>query len=102
MFEVCARKEPYEGEDGNDVIAAIKDKNIKKRVTIPSHVSDKARSVVLDCMDENPEARATFDEIDTRLRRLDAKSLVPSLKIFARCFPPAYSQGDTGGRTRRE
>ena len=103
MFEVIARKEPYEGEDGNKVIAAIKDKNIKKRVVIPSYVSEKARSVMMDCMEENPDARATFDEINTRLQRMDTKSLVPCLTKPGRSmndvFPEPIAQVlQEGGR----
>jgi guanylate cyclase len=37
----------------------------------------KIKSLMSDCLEEEPEKRPTFEELDMRLKRIDAESVAP-------------------------
>ena len=74
LYEVYARRDPYEGQPARDVLRAVADPLIRKRPPPPSHMPTAMKALMADCLDDNPEKRPTFEEIDTRLRRIDAEA----------------------------
>lgn len=81
LYEVFTRKDPYEGEIFKEVITAVKDESVQKRVKAPENMPETMKALMDDCLREDPNARPSFDEIDTRLRRLHAEHIeVPKKK----------------------
>ena len=74
LYEVYARRDPYEGQPARDVLRAVADPLIRKRPPPPNHMPDALKALMTDCLDDDPEKRPTFEEIDTRLRRIDAEA----------------------------
>jgi serine/threonine protein kinase len=74
LYEVYARRDPYEGQPARDVLRAVADPLIRKRPPAPSHMPAALKALMADCLDDDPEKRPTFEEIDTRLRRIDAEA----------------------------
>ena len=77
LYEVYSRADPYEGEDTNEVIRLVKDKVVNKR-PVPRHMPGPMQSLMNDCLVRDPEERPSFDELDQRLKRADAKSVEPT------------------------
>lgn len=75
LYEVYSRKDPYDGEDPREVIRLIKDKKVQKRPPAPKNCPTQIQSLMKDCFAEEPDKRPTFEEIDTRLRRMDEKDI---------------------------
>ncbi|CAJ1965347.1 unnamed protein product [Cylindrotheca closterium] len=82
LIEVCSRKDPYEGEDPNTVLKEIADKSIQKRPTVPASCTSQIQSMIADCLVDEADSRPTFEEIDTRLKRIDtaAADILPMAK----------------------
>ena len=77
LYEVYSRKDPYEGENARDVLRDIMDKNICKRVVAPKNMPAQIKLLMEDCLQEDPEMRPSFEEIDLRLKRIDAETATP-------------------------
>lgn len=75
LYEVFARRDPYEGENVKEVLKLVADKKTRKRPPPPRHMPDPVKSLMKDCVEEEGASRPTFQEIDTRLKRIDADSL---------------------------
>ena len=68
LWEVYARADPYEGESFFRVLDEIVDPNIKRRPPVPPDCPIEMRSIMEGCLEDNPELRPTFEEMDIRLR----------------------------------
>eukprot|EP00547_Thalassionema_nitzschioides_P009863 CAMPEP_0194225370 /NCGR_PEP_ID=MMETSP0156-20130528/39458_1 /TAXON_ID=33649 /ORGANISM="Thalassionema nitzschioides, Strain L26-B" /LENGTH=1223 /DNA_ID=CAMNT_0038957291 /DNA_START=131 /DNA_END=3802 /DNA_ORIENTATION=+ len=77
LYEVYSRKNPYEGEDYNEVISAVKDPILNKRPPVPAECPSQLSSLMRDCIVSDPEKRPDSSEIDERLKRLDAELTEP-------------------------
>lgn len=103
LYELYSRKEPYEGENINEVLRAVADKHIRKRPPIPSNMPTDIKALMSDCLKDEPEMRPTFEEMDIRLRRFDADTLSPfqpkpkSLSLFD-IFPQHVAKALQDGR----
>ena len=75
VCEVLSRKEPYEGENPGETLLLVADKAVNKRPKIPENTPAPVQAVITDCLVGNIEQRPSFDELDQRLRRVEAKSL---------------------------
>jgi len=75
LYEVFARRDPYEGEDAKEVLKLVADKNIRKRPPAPRHMPEQVKTLMGDCLEEEANLRPSFNEIETRLRRIDADTL---------------------------
>lgn len=69
-----SRRDPYEGDDPGSTLRAIADKNVQKRPGVPANMPIPVQSLMADCLDEDPEKRPSFEEIDIRLKRINAES----------------------------
>ncbi|CAB9514122.1 Receptor-type guanylate cyclase gcy [Seminavis robusta] len=78
LAEVYSRKDPYEGEDASEVLRLVADRNVNKRPAVAAHMPAPIQSLMADCVVENPADRPSFEEIDQRLKRVDAKSVEPT------------------------
>eukprot|EP00977_Amphora_coffeiformis_P008723 scaffold1982_cov93-Amphora_coffeaeformis.AAC.45 len=78
LYEVYSRRDPYPGENASDVLRDIMDKTICKRVKAPDNMPAQIKLLMDDCMQEDPEKRPSFEEIDLRLKRVDAETVTPS------------------------
>ena len=76
LYEVFSRRDPYEGQPARDVLRAVADPLIRKRPPPPNHMPPALKTLMADCLDDDPEKRPSFEEIDTRLRRIDAEAAV--------------------------
>jgi len=75
LFEVYSRKDPYEGEDPAKVLHQIVDKKHQKRPPKQNSMPPPIQSLMGDCLKDEGEQRPEFDEINTRLRRLDVSTI---------------------------
>ena len=76
LIEVYSRKDPYEDEDSAiDILKEIADKAIQRRPAVPDSCPPHIRSMISDCLVDEAEMRPSFEEIDTRLKRVDAKAV---------------------------
>mmetsp|Transcript_4349 Transcript_4349/g.10184 ORF Transcript_4349/g.10184 Transcript_4349/m.10184 type:complete len:1294 (+) Transcript_4349:125-4006(+) len=75
LYEVYSRKDPYEGEDPARVLHHIVDKKVQKRPPKQGNMPPPIQSLMGDCLKADGEHRPGFDEIDVRLRRLDANTI---------------------------
>jgi guanylate cyclase len=96
LYEVYSRKDPYEGEDPAEVLRLVADKSIAKRPCIPDGCPAHVQSLMNDCLVDCADQRPQFDEIDTRLKRIDSKQAEPrpSFSAFKNFHPdgPAAAQ----------
>ena len=77
LYEVYSRKDPYEGEDYNEVINLVTDPNVNKRPPVPDSCPPQVQGLMYDCVGGIPQNRPTFEELDQRLRRLDVATIEP-------------------------
>lgn len=73
LYEVFARKIPYDGEDFNYVISEII--NSQKRPIMPANCPSSIKAMMQECVAEDPSCRPAFDEIDLRLKRIDDEAV---------------------------
>lgn len=75
LYEVYSRKEPYCGEEVEEVLRLVADKTMNKRPEIPKNMPPSVQAFMTDCLVAEPEQRPTFTELDQRLQRVDEKNL---------------------------
>lgn len=66
-----SRREPYEGEDMEEVLRLVIDKSVHKRPPVPKNMPQQIRSIMSDCVEADPNKRPTLSELGTRLKRID-------------------------------
>ena len=103
LYEVYSRRDPYHGEDPTEVLRLVADKEVRKRPPSPRNMCDKVKSLMDDCLEEDPDKRPTFEELDLRVKRIDAessldgpinaKSSVSLFDIFPRHIAEALRDG---------
>ncbi|KAL7495040.1 hypothetical protein ACHAWT_003593 [Skeletonema menzelii] len=74
LFEAYTRKVPYDGEDFDDVIKLVADKEVQKRPPLPEKAPPQIQSIMTECFADNSNERPIFDELDVRLQRLTVES----------------------------
>ena len=80
LYEVYSRKDPYEGDDGDDfrvILTKICDKKINKRPPVPDSCPDTIGVMMRECLDTDPSARPSSEELDLRLRRERVENVEP-------------------------
>lgn len=77
LYEVYSRKDPYPDEDPEEVLRLVADKNVNKRPLTPPNMPKEVNAIMLDCVQSDPEKRPTFEELDTRLKRIDPINMNP-------------------------
>jgi len=75
LYEMYSRKEPYQDEHLAHVIRDICDHN--KRPPVPLGCPTAVATIQTECLDANPHARPSFEELDLRLKRLNADMVEP-------------------------
>ncbi|GKY96362.1 hypothetical protein MPSEU_000595800 [Mayamaea pseudoterrestris] len=103
LYEVYSRRDPYEGEDPKTVIMGVIDDSVQKRPPVPKSMCDQVKQLMIDCLDDSPMLRPSFEELDTRLKRVNAekvnvdgsntKSSVSLFDIFPRHIAEALRDG---------
>ena len=53
LYEVYARKDPYEGEDFSEVMEKVSDPTINKRPGIPKACPPEIETLMTDCLEES-------------------------------------------------
>ena len=74
IFEVFSRKQPYAGEDKNEVLKLIADNKIRKRPPVPESCSPEFGELMKACLRHNPMKRPSFEDIDVRLKMMETIS----------------------------
>lgn len=77
LYEVYARREPYEGEGFTEVMESVSNPNINKRPEIPAGCPSEIESLMTQCQMVEVERRPSFEEIDDHLRNMDAAKVEP-------------------------
>ena len=106
LYEVFSRRDPYDGEDADEVLRLVADRAVRKRPPPPLHMSETIKALMRDCVEDDPSHRPICDELDTRLKRIDAESLdsdqqnkksaqVSLFDIFPRHIAEALRDGRT-------
>ena len=75
LYEMFARKDPYEGEDPVGVLKLVCDPAVNKRPVMPRDCPSQLRALMSDCVVADPEERPSFEEVDKRLKRVDVKNV---------------------------
>ena len=78
LYEVFARAEPYADENPKEVLRLVADKVVNKRPPVPTECPPKIAALMKECLDAEPSARPTFEEIDLRLKRMSTENVDPS------------------------
>ena len=73
-----SRKESNEGENPQDVLRLVTDKNDKKRPRVPANMLTQIQTLMGDCLEEESDKRASFEEIGIRLKRINADTANPA------------------------
>jgi len=75
LYEIYSRRDPYEDEDEEveEILRLIADKDVKKRPPAPPSMCDKIKSLMAECLDDDHEHRPTAEELDVRLKRINAE-----------------------------
>ncbi|CAB9505497.1 activated protein kinase catalytic subunit alpha-1 [Seminavis robusta] len=106
LFEVYSRRDPYEDEDAHEVLRLVADRQVMKRPPVPRYMPEKMKSLMTDCLDDNPEQRPSSEEVDVRIKRMDVKNVDPgqanvkasSASLFD-VFPRHIAEALRDGRT---
>ena len=81
LCEVYSRKEPYEDEehqgDLRTILTRICDKEINLRPPVPKSCPSTIGVLIRECLDSDPSARPTSEELDLRLRRERVDNIEP-------------------------
>jgi class 3 adenylate cyclase len=75
LYEVYSRCDPYEGEDPAKVLNQVADKSVQKRPATPDNMPAHIRSLMADCVQDDGDQRPMFEEIELRLKRLNAENI---------------------------
>lgn len=75
MYEALSRNDPYHEEDAREVLKAVADPKINKRPPIPAGCPEQLAAMMNECLLANPDERPSFEELDKRMRRVDAKTV---------------------------
>ena len=99
LYEMYSRKDPYQGEDFEQVIREVTDPAINKRPPVPKDCPPQVASLMCDCLVADPTERPTFEELDTRLKRIavkpaeTSKTTISLFDIFPRHIAEALRDG---------
>ena len=97
LAEVYSRKDPYEGEDTRTVLEEVADlkRPVDKRPAIPPACPSDVVSIMKDCWHKNPVFRPPFEEVERRLKALDAQHAGPISSLISGYQPhrPSNSSG---------
>ena len=83
LYETFSRKDPYEGEDEADVWREVTDPRINKRPPVPKDCPPQLASLMCDCLVANADERPSFEEVDTRIKRIEVKLAEEADKVDA-------------------
>ena len=78
LYEVYSRSDPFEGENVKEVLRLVADKSVRKRPSVPKNMPTQVQSLMADCLQEEPDKRPNCEELDVRLKRIDALSVAPT------------------------
>jgi serine/threonine protein kinase len=106
LYEVYSRRDPYEDENPEEVLRLVADKSVRKRPPAPNSMPAKLKSLMSDCVEDEADKRPTFEELDARLKRIDAETADPgqasnkasSISLFD-IFPRHIAEALRDGRT---
>ena len=114
LYEVFSRKDPYEGEEYEDVIRAVADPEVNKRPPIPSSMPAEVTALLYTpALQADPKSRPSFQEISAFLKRFQADNVDPgqqikhtrrlsngdaSRRLLDEIFPPHIAQALRDGR----
>lgn len=71
LYEVFARKTPYDGEDFSKTLRQICDPLVQKRPEVPFGMPLEIQNIMKECLRHDPTARPDAGELDSRLRRIN-------------------------------
>ena len=77
LYELYSRKDPYEGEDPMEVLSLVADPSVAKRPPVPTNCPTAVKSMMNDCLVDDFANRPSFEELDNRLKRVEAINVDP-------------------------
>ncbi|KAI2505827.1 guanylate cyclase [Fragilaria crotonensis] len=83
LYEVYSRRDPYEGEDYDEVLTLVADPNVNKRPPIPPSCPPEIVGLMNTCLGSCPVMRPTFEQLDIRLKSLELASIEPGETRFS-------------------
>lgn len=86
LYEVYARRDPYEGEDPDVVLKDIADTERNYRPPVPKDCPPQLAGIMTDCFSALPDDRPSFEELDKRLRRVDVEMAQPKAEPRSSIF----------------
>lgn len=76
LYEVFSRKNPYHGEDFDEVLRDICDPKTNKRPSVPESMPPEVNSLLYStCLNADPASRPSFVELDAFLKRFHAENV---------------------------
>ena len=92
IYEAYSRKDPYEGEDVEEVLQLIMDPQVNKRPPVPKDCPPQMASIMCDCIVPDPNQRPSFEELDNRLKRVGGGMMTTS-KLNPLQHDPKHQHG---------
>ena len=77
VYEIYSRKDPYDGEDADEVLRQVADPKINKRPLIPVGCPPVAKAIMVECLSSDPDMRPTFSDVDSQLKSAKSADLQP-------------------------
>ncbi|CAB9520615.1 Ephrin type-B receptor 3 (Fragment) [Seminavis robusta] len=77
LWEVYARRDPYEGEDCHQVLTQVTDKRLNLRPPIPQGCPREVSSLMKSCWSGSPKSRPTAEALDERLKMFHVGNVQP-------------------------
>ena len=78
LYEVYSRREPYEGEELQNALRLVADKNVQKRPELSSDWPPEMVNLIKSCLVGDPDERPNAQDVDLYLKELDVTSVEPS------------------------
>mmetsp|Transcript_28762 Transcript_28762/g.81107 ORF Transcript_28762/g.81107 Transcript_28762/m.81107 type:complete len:526 (+) Transcript_28762:3905-5482(+) len=77
LFEIYSRKEPYEGEDCDEVLKQVANPLEDKHPTIPHESPPLIRKLMRQCLNKDSSKRPTFEALNQTFRSADVAEVEP-------------------------
>lgn len=92
VYEIYARKEPFQGEDIEKVLAEVCDPKTNRRPPVPATMPHIVAAVMHDCLVADPEERPHMGEITSRVGRFSAMDVAGSQRLHGQEDEDAHFQ----------
>lgn len=101
LYEVYSRKDPYEGEDPDEVLSLVRKRDVRKRPPVPRNMPTSMESIMHDCLEDEIDKRPNCEELDVRVHRVAIEPSATDVNktTLDDIFPRHVAEALRAGRT---